>query len=180
MGGSAPGVTLAAGRIAYAQAPPYVRLGATENCRLRPWGCAWGWLHTRCRTPSSTGALEGACGPGWEEAAGSSSLLPSRIPRDPRASYPLHPELCMSISEHLGGPPRRWLPCPRTSGPAAAPRISPVPSAYPCPVLPDHLPADRRPQPRTTLRGGRPLLRLFFRLRPRSPELRQLRKTEPP
>lgn len=79
----------------------------------------------------------------------------------------------MSISEHLGAPRRRRLPCSRPSGPAA--RISPDPRAYPCPVLPGHLPADRLPQPRTTLHGGRLLLRLFFRLRPGSPELRQLR-----
>lgn len=72
-----------------------------------------------------------------------------KIARGPWASYALYRELCMSISEDLGVPRRRRLPCPRPSGPAAAPRISPVPCGYPCPVLPRTylLAADPSPGP---------------------------------
>lgn len=128
----------------------------------------------------STGS---GCRHGWEEAAGSSSPRLVANSKDRRRSLGLLCPVPGTVREHLRAP-RRPAPPPapvstplRTRG--CAPHLPrsvrvPLPSAAP------HLPAGRRPQPWPALRGGRPLLRLFFRLRPGSPELRQLRYTEPP
>lgn len=95
-------------------------------------------------------------------------------PRDrqiPRASYAPHRELCTSISKHLGAPGRHHpRPAPTTS-----PVDAPLSRKHPRPVSPAGLPASSRPQSRPTLRAGCPGLLLFFRLRPRSPALRQPR-----
>lgn len=101
-------------------------------------------------TPST--ALEAGCRHGWEEAAGSSSLRLVANSKDRQRSLGLLCPVPGAVHEHLrapGVPRRRRLPCPRPSGPAAAPRISPIPCAYPCPVLPRTylLAADPSPGP---------------------------------
>lgn len=75
--------------------------------------------------------------------------------------------------QHLRAPGRPAPPPPMARSPAAAPRVSSVPRVHHRPVSPSRLPASRRPRSRPTLRS--PFLLLFFRLRLRSPALRQPR-----